>query len=332
MNIVSLFQKTLSKSDNSFKFYGKMILPLLILSMFVFSSNAGYSQGALAPRIDDIKFIDIATNNVAYLDAFKVDTEFKVRVIGKNLTNLRLVATRPLSNNITVVRPIDAPARASQKEFVVKFSAAGTQHFKVADFANRENNRNKPMLDYQREFHNDNLPTCQIYNKPTIQVQNHTIKGVYDRPAEKVQCNSLNTLSGAYTVADDKFCLNNIQNPTLDAPLQEKQVNVAPITFQIKNDSYAPIFTPFKIKIKNGINTIKEITVNRMIAQEVKTITFTRDQQKKIFARHRDCPKCYEKLEAPFNWLDIPLTIVIDEENVTGASRFGAQIRASLNP
>lgn len=333
MNIVSSFKNGLSNFGNSKFSFGKTLyLPMIFLVLFGFSYQSSVAQGALEPRIEDIKFISMETNNVAYLDAFQINTEFKVRVIGKNLTNLQLTPGGILDNFITVVRAINAPARASQKEFVVKFSNAGPINFRVEDFSNRENDRNKKMLDYQREFNSTNLPTCQIYDKPAIQVVGNSITGIYDRPKDKVQCNSLNTGIGSYTIAEDKYCTKNVPNPTLEAPLQEKEVTMAPITFKIKNDSYAPIFKPFKVKIKNGINVIKEFTINKLIAQEVKSITFTRDQQKKIFARHRDCPNCYEKNIAPFNWLDIPLTIVIDEENVTGGRRSGTQIRASLNP
>lgn len=339
MNLVSAFKKMLSINGNKFNSFGKSLyLPMIFLALFGFSYQSSFSQGALEPRIEDITFIDIATNNVAHLDAFPVNTEFKVRVIGRNLTNLRFI---PSAGNrwITVVRAIDAPARASQKEFVVmqrgEVSPSGSNSLVlgIADFANREGNRNKPMLDYQREFNSTNKPTCHIYDKPRFRVTN-SLTGIYDRPKDKVPCNSLNTGVGSYTVAEDKYCTKNVPNPTVEQPLQEKEVTMAPITFKIKNDSYAPIFKPFKVKIKNGINVIKEFTVNRLIAQEEKTITFTRDQQKKIFARHRDCPKCYEKNQAPFNWLDIPLTIVIDEENVTGGggNQNGVQIRASLNP
>jgi len=332
MNFVSAFKKILSNIGNNKFSFGKSIYLLMIfLALFGFSYQSSFSQGALEPRIEDIKFISISTNNVAYLDAFAINTEFKVRVTGRNLTNLRLTPARALSNFITVVRAIDAPARAAQKEFVVKFSSAGHEEFRVGDFSNRENKRNKKMLDYQREFNSTNLPTCQIYDKPSLIVTN-SISGIFDRPKDKVPCNSLNTGVGSYTVADDKFCTKNVPNPTSIEPLQEKEVTMAPITFKIKNDSYAPIFKPFTVKIKNGINVIKEFTVNRLIAKEEKLLTFTRDQQKKIFARHRDCPKCYEKNQAPFNWLDIPLTIVIDEENVTGGRRSAAQLRASLNP
>lgn len=329
----------LSNNGNSkFSFGKSLYLPILLFVIFGFSAKTIFAQGALAPKIEDIKFISMLTNNVAYLDAFPINTEFKVRVIGKNLGNLILKPSLDLIGRtstpfITVVREISAVARANQKEFVIKFRNTGEKEFRVKDFYTKSGNTEKPMLDFQREFNSSNLPTCQIYDKANLLVVNNSINGIYDRPTNQfIQCGPLNTNLGSHRVTEDKYCTKNVPNPTLEAPLQQKEVRLAPITFKIKNNSFAPILKPFKVKIKNGINTIKEITVNKMIAQEEKTLTFTRDEQRKIFVRHRDCPNCFEKLEAPFNWVDVPLNIVIDEENVTGATKTNSQIRGTNNP
>jgi len=135
------------------------------------------------------------------------------------------------------------------------------------------------VTKYQREFHRDNLPTCQIFDKPAIRVINQ-VEGKCDRPQDKVPCGALSTGSGVYIVADDKFCLNNVPNPTVNATLQEKEVTMAHITFKIK---------------KNGINVIKEYTINKLIAHESKTITFIKDQQKKFLQDIEIAPNVTKK-------------------------------------
>ena len=286
------------------------------------------AQNAISPKITDIVFISTGTNNVAYLDAFPINTDFKLRITGTNLTTLRLVPVAPLNGNLTVVNQNVAGSTATQREMLVRFSTTGSKDLKIAHFQVVTSSGSRPLLQTQKEFVNP--PRCQIYDKPNLKVVNGSIVGVYNRPATKVDCPPLGTGISQHTTAENSFCLNNVPNPTLEAPIQEKTVTVPPIKFQIKNDSYAPIFSPFTIQIKRGINVIKEIPVNRMIAQEVKTITFTRDEQRKIFVRHRDCTVCYEKLTAPFNWLDPELTIVIDATNATNSSFRGtATIPAS---
>jgi hypothetical protein len=119
-------------------------------------------------------------------------------------------------------------------------------------------------------------------------------------------------------IPDPARCVTpfGVPAPTQTTPVTQKIVSLPAPSIRIKNDSYAPIFTTFTVEFRFGLNVLQTVTISKMIAQEVRTITYTRPESRKLLYRSITCPYCYEDPGAPYDWQDpSTITVIIDPSN-----------------
>ncbi|MBL0357545.1 MAG: hypothetical protein IPP72_11995 [Chitinophagaceae bacterium] len=250
----------------------------------------------------------------AYLDAFAINTEIRLRITG---TNVNQLSFKPLSANYTISTP-SISAAATKKDIGYKYSRKVDKvSIQQSEFVFTACGREFKYSDYKGNstWNVNNLPFFRAYDKPDFLVSD-VVSGIYNR--RQGTCGAINN-NGNIMIerpgrcdADSAF---RLANPTAANPLVEKEVIMSDVVFTIINDSYAPQLAPITIHVKFGINIRGTITINRMIAKEVKQIQFHRPESRKILVRHFNCSQCFEKLVAPFDWADESYTVVVDPAN-----------------
>ncbi len=115
-------------------------------------------------------------------------------------------------------------------------------------------------------------------------------------------------------VVHDNYC-NGVPAPNAANPRSEKIVQVEGITWGVKNNGNINITTPFKVRLKNGINVLQEKTINSILAGQTLTFTYNRPENHRKLMRNFNCPRCYDLNTAPYNWTDPTYTVEVDFEN-----------------
>jgi hypothetical protein len=279
------------------------------------------------PLITEIRLLTM-TGAPAYLDAFRINTDIKVRITGFNLSNLTL-SGRPAffpqaAELFTVVNQNASPNTATFKESVIKQttpSDVGSYSHIGADFLKFTiNNSTFEFFHYAGDvgeiFH--------VYDKPNL-VLNEGMSNLYKKNKAS---NAITCLFGTETfkqILKPERCTTTfaVPAPTSTTPVVNKIVTIANPVVTITNDSYAPINLPIKVEFRTGNTVLQTSTIAvgangySMIAKETKTVIFNRNESRKLLYRSSSCPACYESEKAPYNWEDPIITVVVDPSNGT---------------
>ena len=278
------------------------------------------------PSITEIKILTMS-GAPAYLDAFKINTDIKVRITGFNLSNLTLSgrsSTYPFApeESFTIVNQNTSPNTATLKEAVIKrttpisTNSVGPNYLKFTI-----NNSTFELFHYSgylnAEFH--------VYDKPNL-VLNEGMSNLYKKnnASNAITCLFLGTTYFKQILKPER-CTTTfaVPAPTSTSLETKKIVTVANPVVTITNDSYAPINLPIKVEFRAGNTVLQTSTIvvgangYSMIAKETKTVIFNRNESRKILYRSFSCPACYESAEAPYNWEDPIITVVVDPSNGT---------------
>jgi hypothetical protein len=133
--------------------------------------------------------------------------------------------------------------------------------------------------------------------------------GVY-RPGAGEAC-----AGGVFATTKSGFC-DRLAAPTVANPRVEGLVDVGAIIYVVKNSSLFPMPNQtFKVQLKFGINVLKEDIVQSLAAGDHKVLAFKRPENKRKLMRDLNCAKCYDLQQAPFNWTDGQLTVLVDVGN-----------------
>jgi hypothetical protein len=281
-----------------------------------------------APRITEIKLLTM-TGAPAYLDAFRINTDIKVRIIGFNLSNLTLSgrsAFFPQAEKFTVVNQNASPNTATFKESVIKQttpSDVGAPSYILAEFLKFTiNNSTFEVVHYDNA--GDVGEIFHVYDKPNL-VLNEGMSNLYKKNKAS---NAITCLIGNETfkqILKPERCTTTfaVPAPTSTTPAVNKIVTVANPVVTITNNSYAPINLPIKVEFRAGNTVLQTSTIAvgangySMIAKDTKTVIFNRNESRKILYRSSSCPACYESEKAPYNWEDPIITVVVDPSNGT---------------
>ena len=244
----------------------------------------------------------------AYLDAFPINQDTRLRITG---TNVNLLSFRPSDVNYSAISTISATA--AQSDFKFRYSTRRDKiDIKQIDFVFTVAGRQFKYLEYKGVsiWVVDNFPFFRAYDKPDLTVDNQVI-GIYNR--KQGSCGAINQ-NNNFMIQNPSRCVTefNLANPIPETPQVEKIVTMPDVRFTITNNSYAPVFTPITVHVKFGLNILETLTIPRMIAKEQKVIVFHRPESRKKLVRHSSCAECFELNEVPFNWLDKPYTLVLD--------------------
>jgi hypothetical protein len=105
-----------------------------------------------------------------------------------------------------------------------------------------------------------------------------------------------------------------LPNPTRKNPHIERVRNIGGIMYLVVNPTDFPITAPFRVQLKNGINTLKEDTVDGLRARGRKVLGYSRpDGNSRKLMRDIHCPDCYDLQEPPYDWSDPVYTTIVDE-------------------
>lgn len=264
--------------------------------------------------INDAQALTISNSTPAYLDAFSINTDIRLRITG---TNVDKVSFKPTAVNYTITNATIGSATTTQKDVGFQYSRARDKvEISQSDFVFTAAGKEYKYSQYKGNgaWNTSNLPFFRTYDKPDFIVMD-VVSGIYNRKTGA--CGAINQFNN-FMIENPSRCVTefNIANPTPENPQVEKIVTLPDVKFTIKNDSYAPQFTPITVQIKFGLNILQTITIPRMIAQQQTVIVFVRAEKRKKFVRNLNCAECFELNEAPFNWLDNNYTVVIDPGGV----------------
>jgi hypothetical protein len=268
------------------------------------------------------------TGAPAYLDAFRINTEFKVRITGVNLSNLTLSDRSmmfPAQAAYTVVTQNASPNTATFKESVIKKTTpTDPQYGQViqTDFLKfSHNNFSFEFIHY--EGSNSPAAKFHVYDKPNL-VLNQGMSNLYKKNNAS---NAITCLFGTALkqILKPERCTTTfaVPAPTSTTPVSIKIVTVANPEVSITNNSYAPINLPIKVEFRAGNTVLQTSTIAvgangfSMIAKDTKTVIFNRSESRKKLLRASYCPACYESAESPYNWEDPIITVVVDPSNGT---------------
>jgi len=280
------------------------------------------------PRITEIKILTM-TGAPAYLDAFRINTDIKVRITGFNLSNLTLSGRSTFfpqaAELFTVVNQNASPNTATLKESVIKQTTpSDVDHFSYIGPGLLKftiNNSTFELLNYDVS----RPPTLfHVYDKPNL-VLNEGMSNLYKKNKAS---NAITCLFGTETfkqILKPERCTTTfaVPAPTSTTPVVNKIVTIANPGVTITNDSYAPINLPIKVEFRAGNTVLQTSTIAvgangySMIAKETKTVIFNRNESRKLLYRSSSCPACYESEKAPYNWEDPIITVVVDPSNGT---------------
>jgi|GEM_PF-1529733 hypothetical protein len=279
------------------------------------------------PLITEIKILTM-TGAPAYLNAFRINTEFKVRITGVNLSNLTLNGRLPgfPQELFTVVNQNSSPNTATFKESVIKQTTpSDLRHFSyiATDLLKfTVNNFTFDLFNYD----GINSPSAifHIYDKPNL-VLNEGMSNLYKKNNASNATTCLFFGTALKQILKPERCTTTFAVPTPTSTSSEvkKVVTVANPVVSITNNSYAPINVPIKVEFRAGNTVLQTSTIAvgangySMIAQETKTVVFNRTESRKMLYRSFSCPACYESAEAPYNWEDPIITVVVDPSNGT---------------
>lgn len=278
------------------------------------------------PRITEIKILTM-TGAPAYLDAFRINTDFKVRITGVNLSNLTLSDRSMMfapQAAYTIVNQNASPNTATFKEAVIKRTTPTDRFGGViaTDFLKFTfNNSTFELLNYDA---NGPSALFHVYDKPNL-VLNEGMSNLYKKNKAS---NAITCLIGTETfkqILKPERCTTTfaVPAPTSTTPVVNKIVTVANPVVTITNDSYAPINLPIKVEFRAGNTVLQTSTIAvgangySMIAKDTKTVIFNRNESRKFLFRSSSCPACYESEKAPYNWEDPIITVVVDPSNGT---------------
>ena len=276
------------------------------------------------PSITEIKILTMS-GAPAYLDAFRINTDFKVRITGFNLSNLTLSDRELNSSRIlfTVVNQNSSPNTATFKESVIKQTTpSNVESFSFIASSLLKFTFNNSTFDL---FHYTQAAKIfHVYDKPNL-VLNEGMSNLYKKNNAS---NAITCLFGTETlkqILKPERCTTTfaVPAPTSTTPVVTKIVTVANPVVTITNNSYAPINLPIKVEFRAGNTVLQTSTIAvgangySMIAKETKTVIFNRNESRKKLLRASSCQACFESVEAPYNWEDPIITVVVDPSNGT---------------
>lgn len=266
--------------------------------------------------ITEAKVLSATTNNIAYLNAFKVNTDFLVRVRGTHVNSLQFNANRSLSSVgvkgtptsqeiIFICRRSQTTDNAELKEDAFTINIPGSSRLGYDELGTHR--RNNEPFDIFRIFDKANFRISDVGNK-------------FKRPDNQSGCpglvvgnagvNSINLLNPEQAIK--QF---NLVNPTSASPQTHKTVDWPDIRISLHNDSYAQV-PAFTAVVKLGSTVLGTINIPSMIAKSTTTVSFRRPtERRKILARSLTCPDVYEVLLSPYDWVDPAYTLVLDPQN-----------------
>jgi hypothetical protein len=83
----------------------------------------------------------------------------------------------------------------------------------------------------------------------------------------------------AFAVTKSKFCLGPLvgalPDPTVEQPHVEQLRHIGGIFYVVRNASDYPIATSFRVQLKNGINVLRDNTINGLSAGDRKVLTYS---------------------------------------------------------
>jgi hypothetical protein len=271
--------------------------------------------------ITEAKVLSASTGNIAYENAFKVNTDFLVRVRGSNVKTLQFKTMGNLSS-------VGVRGTPTSQEII--FICRRTQTTNRADILENAFNINIPgssELGYN-ELMTHNISSIpfdffRIYDKATFAITD--VGNKFKRPEIQTGCrtivDSARGIVGAVNIINPEQAIKqfSLQNPTSTAPQTQKTVTWPDIRITLKNTSYAPV-PAFTAVVKFGTTELGTVSFPSMIAQSSATVSFRRPtESRKILARSINCPDVYELILSPFDWVDPDFTLILDPQNTVDA-------------
>ncbi len=255
------------------------------------------------PLINSITPLTLA-GTPAYLNAFAINSDIRIRISGSFISNLTLDNDR----KYTIVNQNFVANTSGLKECVIKVPVEDDNFtLRSADFSITYGSTSFDLLDlagFAFKF--------PVYNRPNLKIEG-VLTNLYKKTNFAVGSCSINNNTMA-VIPNPTRCATTfaVPNPTTTAPLSQKIVSMPAPSITIRNNSFAPVLTPFTVEFRFGLTVLQSVTVSKMIAGEVKTITYTRPESRKLLYRSVNCPDCYEDPGVPYNWEDPNITVVID--------------------
>ena len=120
---------------------------------------------------------------------------------------------------------------------------------------------------------------------------------------------------GTFATTKASLC-DRLSAPTTANPHVESVVDVGPIIYVVQNTGSFPMPNQtFKVQLKFGTNVLAEDTLQPLAAGGRRILTYGRPTNKRRLMRDLNCTKCYDLNQAPLNWTDGQLTVVVDVGN-----------------
>ena len=117
------------------------------------------------------------------------------------------------------------------------------------------------------------------------------------------------------TTTNASLC-DRLSAPTTANPHVEGVVDASPITYVVKNRSSFPMPNQtFTVQLKFGINVLAQDTLQPLAPGGLKILTYGRPTNKRKIMRDLNCQHCYDLNQAPFNWTDPQLFVLVDVGN-----------------
>lgn len=285
---------------------------------------AASSTLAQNQRVNDVIPLSISTNNIAFENAFKINQDFILKVVGTDLDKLKF---EPSNSNYTIVDHRVAGSTSTEWRIRVKYAIVSNKveilraNFKLISAVPSLNGQQLTRI--QSEFPSNNRPFFKTFNKPNLKPV--SITGTFNRK-RGAGCPQINNLSGNDQIVKDvNLCIAKVANPTTTNQTTQAEVTIPKFVLTIRNTSNALISQDFNVEMKNGINLIstQRVTQNLVAGQSI-TLTFDRPFNRKVFMRNQNCPDCYELRSGEFGWSDPAYTFIVDANNEVDESAEGA--------
>lgn len=268
--------------------------------------------------IAEASVLNANTQNLAYENAFKVSTDFLVRVRGTNVNSLQFKTIGTLSSTgvrgtptsqeiVFVCRRTNTTDKVEIKENFFNINIPGSSELGYHQLKTHTLNNN--AFDFFR-----------IYDKATFAITEVTNK--FKRPENnqtscRILIDSSRGIVNNINVANPEQIIKlfSLANPTSSSPQTQKTVTWPDISITLKNTSYAPV-PAFTAVVKFGITELGTVSFPAMIAQSTATVSFRRPtESRKILARSITCPDVYELILSPCDWVDPVFTLLLDPQN-----------------
>lgn len=256
------------------------------------------------PNVNAISPLSM-TGTTAYLNAFPKNSDIRIRISGSLLSNLSLKT----DSRYTIVNQNYVANTAGLKEVIIKVTNA-TDRFSLmpGDFTIQVGAVSFDLFRLDSWTTEFEFP---VYDKPNLILQG-PLSNLYKKLSISSGSCSINNNVLA-VIPNPTRCATTfaIANPTQTTPLTQKIVSMPAPAITIKNESFAPVGA-FTVEFRFGLTVLASVPVSKMIAKEVKTISYVRPESRKLLYRSVSCPDCYEDAGVPYNWEDPNITVVID--------------------